>query len=68
MNDPTDFISRSMVSDCCGAPILAPDFCSECKEHCGAVEDGPEPGEPIAYPKPLTPLENWQRNDEHNVP
>jgi hypothetical protein len=22
---------------------------------------------PLPYPKPLTPLENWQQNDEHHV-
>lgn len=36
--DPSDFIDRSRVSNCCGAPILSPDFCSECHEHCEIEE------------------------------
>ena len=23
------------LSDCCGAPIIKGDICSDCKEHCG---------------------------------
>jgi len=26
-------------SDCCGADIIMTDICSDCKEHCEAVED-----------------------------
>lgn len=33
------------------------------------VFEWPEPKEPdYDAPKPLTPLENYQQNDEHNVP
>lgn len=64
-NEPLDHISRSHVSDCCGAPIMPVDICSYCREHCQPepVDDEPDP----TPPKPLTPLENWQQNDEHNV-
>lgn len=27
------------VSNCCGALVLTPDVCTDCKEHCG-IEDG----------------------------
>ncbi len=65
---PYDFIDRSRVSNCCGAPIIGTDICSDCKEHCDVEpEDGPD--EPnYDAPKPLAPLENWLRNDERNVP
>lgn len=42
--DPNEFIDRSQASNCCGAPILAPDFCSECREHCEAEDIKDEPG------------------------
>ncbi len=65
--EPSDFIDRSRVSNCCGAPILAPDFCSECREHCEAVDENEDPEPNYDAPKPLTPMENFLRNDEHNV-
>jgi len=30
----SDIASPDFVSDCCGAPIIAEDICSDCKEHC----------------------------------
>jgi len=32
--DPRDFIDDGVVSDCCQAPVMLGDMCSECKEHC----------------------------------
>lgn len=32
----------SEVSECCGAPIIYTDVCSECKEHCDIVSDEEE--------------------------
>lgn len=26
------------ISECCQAPIIRQDVCSDCKEHCNAVE------------------------------
>ncbi len=37
--DPQDFINRRLVSECCGAPLLEPDFCSECREHATLVPE-----------------------------
>ena len=39
MNDKTkemisDITEYWYFSDCCGAPIVAEDICSECREHC----------------------------------
>lgn len=28
-----------MISDCCGAEVIWTDICSECREHCEAVEE-----------------------------
>jgi len=47
---------------------MLPDICSECKEHCEPEsEEEPEPDYDLSK-RPLTPLENYQQNDEHNVP
>ena len=29
-------------SNCCGAPIIWSDICSDCKEHCKPMEDDDE--------------------------
>ena len=66
--DPRDFISSGgIVSDCCGANILGFDICQDCGEHCEPVDEN-EPEPDYDAPKAMTPLENWQKNDEHNVP
>ena len=39
-------------------PMPEPPHCRHCPE-----EDEPD----YDAPKPLTPLENWQQNDEHHV-
>ena len=31
-----------MVSGCCGAEILEPDICSQCREHCEPMPEGGE--------------------------
>lgn len=36
--DPSDAFSGE-TSNCCGAPIMMGDICSDCKEHCEAEED-----------------------------
>jgi hypothetical protein len=36
--DPSDSDGDGL-SDCCGAPIIMHDICSECGEHCGAEEE-----------------------------
>ena len=35
----------SEVSECCGAPIIYSDVCSDCKEHCEIVDDEEEDDE-----------------------
>lgn len=35
--DSSDWYEESL-SDCCGAPIIYPDICSDCKEHCEPQE------------------------------
>ncbi len=35
------------LSDCCGAPIIWSDICSECKEHCGVHEPEEEAESPL---------------------
>jgi len=37
--DRVDRIVYGYESECCGAPIIYHDICSECGEHCDAVED-----------------------------
>jgi len=32
-------ITSSNLSDCCGAPIVMEDICSDCKEHCEPMEE-----------------------------
>ena len=39
--DPSDAFSGE-TSNCCGAPIMMGDICSDCKEHCEAEEDEEE--------------------------
>jgi hypothetical protein len=36
--DPSDAFSGE-TSNCCGAPIVMGDICSDCKEHCEAEEE-----------------------------
>jgi hypothetical protein len=31
----SDIRSTHVLSDCCCAPLLGEDICSECREHCG---------------------------------
>lgn len=35
-----DATEQGCYSDCCGADIVMGDLCSECKEHCEAVDYG----------------------------
>lgn len=35
-----DMTEYGASSDCCGAEIIMGDLCSNCKEHCEAVDDG----------------------------
>lgn len=35
----SDITSQEVVSDCCGAEIVAEDICSDCREHCDPVEE-----------------------------
>jgi hypothetical protein len=44
----------------CGEMMDEPHRCAAC----GVERDDPD----YDAPRPLTALENWQRNDEHNVP
>ena len=34
-----DEFAGADLSDCCGAPIIMGDICSDCKEHCGVQEE-----------------------------
>jgi hypothetical protein len=36
--DPSDAFTGE-TSNCCGAPIMMGDICSDCKEHCDAEEE-----------------------------
>ena len=36
---PGDEYLSGVVSNCCSAPIIEPDICRQCKEHCGAVKE-----------------------------
>ncbi len=46
--DAQDFIIGGSVSNCCGAPVMLGDMCSECGEHC--EDEGEE--EPDSDPTP----------------
>ena|SRR3990167_6557094 len=36
----SDFISKTKVSNCCGAPVYSDtDICTDCKEHCEIEEE-----------------------------
>lgn len=60
--DPSDFISRSMVSDCCQMPVMSGGMCSGCHEHC---ESEPEDGEePEATPEQLRAIEELRAKPE----
>ena len=37
VNESDDFSGET--SNCCGAPIMMGDICSDCKEHCEAEEE-----------------------------
>jgi hypothetical protein len=63
--DPRDAFIGGVLSNCCQAPVLLGDICFECGEHCETEYENDEPST-CSTPEP-TPLENWQRNDEHNV-
>jgi hypothetical protein len=51
--DPSDFIDHSVVSDCCGAPVMSGGMCSECHEHCESesIEPSERQLENLADPK-----------------
>lgn len=36
INDITEY---GKVSECCGAPVVLEDICTDCKEHCGMIEE-----------------------------
>ena len=36
----SDMTEHGSESDCCGAEIIMGDICSECKEHCEAIDPG----------------------------
>lgn len=40
MNKYLEKIELDVVSNCCGARVLIPDICSECKEHCQVTTIG----------------------------
>jgi hypothetical protein len=64
-DDYFDYFSGGCVSNCCGARVMHGDMCSECGEHCEAEDEDEEPD--YDAPKPLSAMENFLRNDEHNV-
>lgn len=33
------YLSNSLVSNCCGARVVMPDICDDCKEHCEPVDN-----------------------------
>lgn len=41
----SDYIDRYRSSDCCDAPIMGFDMCSECGEHCEDAKDEEEESE-----------------------
>ncbi len=43
--DPLDAYTGGL-SDCCGAPIMLGEMCSECKEHCNPQEEEEEQDNP----------------------
>ena len=34
-----DMKSYGVYSDCCGAEIILGDICSQCRDHCDAIEE-----------------------------
>mgnify|MGYP005990489129 CR=1 FL=1 len=50
-------------SDCCGAPIIMGDICSDCKEHCEPQEEEEEM-EFLRTPNPLGSMEIQETSDE----
>lgn len=53
--DPQDFISRRVLSDCCGAPVMLGDMCSDCREHCTAEHGADEQENETPPDLPKTP-------------
>jgi len=35
-----DVTEQGVVSNCCGAPVIMTDICSECMEHCDPITEG----------------------------
>ncbi len=40
--DPLDAFT-GQLSDCCGAPVMQGDMCSDCKEHCTPEDEEEDP-------------------------
>lgn len=40
--DINDYINPSILSDCCQAPVINDDFCSECGERCEVINEDEE--------------------------
>lgn len=49
-----------------GTQVIRFEQCTVCGKHRDWDDEGPEPD--YDAEKPLTPMQNHQRNDEHNVP
>lgn len=66
--DPADSIIPGVVSNCCGGAVLLGGLCLECGEHCECEgeDDEPQETEFIDLTKPLSPMDNYLRNDEHS--
>ena len=59
--DPQDFYEEGL-SDCCGAPVMMGDICSDCGEHCGVEsEDDFEHEEEFGHDEP-----HHHGHDEHD--
>ena len=46
------------LSDCCAAEIIWHDICSDCRDHCGELEDDDE------YNVPITTMIDEEDEDE----
>ena len=59
--DPSDAFTGE-TSNCCGAPIMMGDICSDCKEHCEAEEEDEE------YPEDLSNDPEFEPHNHEPLP